>query len=287
MITSRVKEAVLTLAGIVACRRFQPLAERVHRFCLASMNIGGGGGMSTNGELNFVKKWIVPWFRTFKTESGIAFDVGANKGDFTKLLLENLPSGARVLSFEPQVAAFAMLTEVVAQSGSRLARTFNFALSSRPGFAPLFTNHHGSELASLYQRRLDHIGVSMESSREIGLDTIDHVCAREGIQTIHFLKLDVEGHELDVLHGAHGMLASNGIKIIQWEMGGCNIDSRIFLQDFFYLLSQQYILCRMLPRGIFPIREYRETHEVFLKTNYLGIHREIAREEPFVRYLSQ
>ena len=54
-------------------------------------------------------------------------------------------------------------------------------------------------------------------------------------QEIDIMKLDVEGHELDVLEGSRKTI--NSIKLIQFEFGGCNIDSKTFFQDFYYFLK--------------------------------------------------
>ena len=49
---------------------------------------------------------------------------------------------------------------------------------------------------------------------------------------IDFFKIDVEGHEMDVLKGIGDKISN--IKLIQFEFGGCNIDTRCFFQDFWY-----------------------------------------------------
>lgn len=46
----------------------------------------------------------------------------------------------------------------------------------------------------------------------------------------------VEGHELDVLAGAEEALKS--VQLVQFEFGGCNIDTRTYFQDFFYFFQQ-------------------------------------------------
>ena len=41
------------------------------------------------------------------------------------------------------------------------------------------------------------------------IDTIDNYCAENSIDHIHLLKIDIEGHELDVLSGARECLIQN------------------------------------------------------------------------------
>jgi len=82
--------------------------------------------------------------------------------------------------------------------------------------------------------------------------------------------MDVEGNELKVLDGALNMLASKRIRFIQFEFGGCNIDSRTFFQDFYYLLNKDFQLYRIVQDGLFPINHYKECYELFMTTNFLA-----------------
>ena len=47
---------------------------------------------------------------------------------------------------------------------------------------------------------------------------------------IDFVKIDVEGHELEVLEGFGNLIKIT--KLIQFEFGGCNIDTRTFFKIF-------------------------------------------------------
>jgi len=61
------------------------------------------------------------------------------------------------------------------------------------------------------------------------------------------------------------------VGVVQFEFGGCNIDTRTFLQDFWYLLTGAgYRLHRLGPNGLTPVDRYRETDEVFVTTNYFA-----------------
>ena len=99
---------------------------------------------------------------------------------------------------------------------------------------------------------------------------MDDFCEEESIDNIRFLKLDVEGHELDVLKGAERMRGEGRISSIQWEFGGCNIDSRTYFRDFFYLLNDQYRIFRVVKDGIYPVTGYWESLEIFETVNYFA-----------------
>jgi len=90
-----------------------------------------------------------------------------------------------------------------------------------------------------------------------------------GSENIDFVKLDIEGHELDALNGFGDALKF--IKVIQFEFGGCNIDTRTFWQDFWYFFTENnFVLYRITPFGITKIKKYRELDEFFSTTNFLA-----------------
>jgi len=135
----------------------------------------------------------------------------------------------------------------------------------------LYSNETGSGLASIYKRNLDHFDIAMNIEEKVTMRTLDSFCEENNIQKIHFLKLDVEGNELKVLDGAKNMVQAGAIDHIQFEFGGCNIDSRTYFQDFYYLLSGRYEIYRILKNGLFLIERYKETYECFITTNFLAI----------------
>ena len=87
-------------------------------------------------------------------------------------------------------------------------------------------------------------------------------------EIIDFIKIDTEGNEYEVIKGLGNSIKL--VKVIQFEFGGCNIDSRTYFQDFFYLLKNKFKIYRILTDGLFEIVEYKETHEVFITVNYLA-----------------
>jgi methyltransferase, FkbM family len=103
----------------------------------------------------------------------------------------------------------------------------------------------------------------------VEVTTLDYWAQEQGIRP-NLLKLDVEGHELSVLEGAYSMLRS--VEVVQFEFGGCNIDSRTFFQDYYYLLKDQgFCIFRLGPRGLIPVKRYSEVDEAFTTTNYLAL----------------
>jgi FkbM family methyltransferase len=210
----------------------------------------------------------------FLNRSGsIFFDVGANVGAYTTLLLNNPAISLNLQElhlFEPSAKTFVILRNKISDSR---ARCVNKGCSDTTGTLMLHSNADASGLASLYRRRLDHFGVAMDQSEEVQVIRLDEYAKERGIDYIHFIKFDVEGHELACFHGAESLFADQKIGALQFEFGGCNIDSRTYFQDFFYFFKRYgYSIFRLTARGsLFRIDRYSEYLEYFRTTNYFVV----------------
>jgi FkbM family methyltransferase len=230
------------------------------------MGIGSGTSVGLSGEAAI--------FRILTKRNSPPYcvlDVGANQGQFLVMALSSLPNETVVHSFEPASQTFRMLSENI---GNDVRVTLNNCGMGRDiGMLDLYFDKAGSGLASLSKRRLDHYNIEFSQSEKIKIDTIDNYCAARNIERINLLKIDVEGHELDVLAGASNMLSRRKVDMVTFEFGGCNIDSRTFFQDFFYLFTNKEMsLYRITPSGYFhPIERYNEIQEQFRTTNYLAV----------------
>ena len=254
------------LNNVVGKKRLQRFFEPLFLLSLRGLNYGNGGDFKESGELN-VLKYISDKFNN--EESLIIFDVGGNAGNYSKALSDFFNSKATIHFFEPSKKTYEVFLETTKNINHIIPNNFGF--SDIENYQLLYTNEDGSGLASIYHRKLEHFGISMDKSEEIKLSTVDAYCQTNHIDRIHFLKLDIEGHELKALHGATQMINSKKIDVIQFEFGGCNIDSRTYFQDFFYLLKDNYRIFRILKDGLFEMPTYKETYEIFITINYLAV----------------
>lgn len=123
-------------------------------------------------------------------EGGTFFDIGSNWGYFTLYAASN-HSRLTVHAFEPMPATYQDLTSCVAQAGlSGLATCHNMALSNADGeaFIQMPDGMHSgwAEVSSLS-------GTTRIATRR--LDSL-------GLPEPDFMKVDVEGHEIQVFQGA-------------------------------------------------------------------------------------
>lgn len=238
---------------------------KLHTASLYGMNYGSGADYRFSGE-----GWVASWIAQNTQNQPVitVFDVGANIGGYSRMICQTFPAQTQVFAFEPSARTFAALSQNI--SDARVKRQ-NIGLSDAKATLPLFTPDPLSGQASVYEREVSHLDQKFVSVETISLETLDQFCADQGIDRIDFLKMDVEGHEMSVLKGAAGMLEKEAIRFIQFEFGPCNVDSRTFFKDFFYLLSPRYHLYRVLNAGLHPITAYKDSLEVFRTANYLAV----------------
>lgn len=128
-------------------------------------------------------------------------DAGAHKGSHTYWLCQTVGRSGCVLAFEPQPLLAEYLRDVGETFPFPQLKCFAAALSDQAGEAPLSINaqrHSGT--ASLLP------GTGSRHAVSVKLLSLDD-CARDhAAGPVRFIKIDVEGHELEVLRGAERVL---------------------------------------------------------------------------------
>jgi FkbM family methyltransferase len=135
----------------------------------------------------FIHKAYNP--RGFEIEEGdVVVDLGAHIGAFT--LFAARKAGV-VLSYEPEPENFAILKENVKANGLiGKVKIFKRAVWSERGFFPLHSDHNGSHIASLTNRGVKSVLVKTV--------TLKDIFTENKLEHIDFLKVDVEGAELQI-----------------------------------------------------------------------------------------
>lgn len=187
----------------------------------------------------------------------IIFDIGAYKGTYTEHVLSVL-SQANCYLFEPNTLLFLEL--------AKKYRAYNLAVSNANGDKTFYScMDKADELSSTYKRE---IFSEVEYKEEIiSSITIDTFCTTLCIQYIDFLKIDVEGAELDVLVGSESLLKAKRIQFIQVEYGGTYVDSGITFERVMRFMGEYgykvYELVNNKLTAIIPeafVEDYRFTN---------------------------
>jgi FkbM family methyltransferase len=249
---------------ILGNKTLQKFWWTLYKISLKGLNYDRGHIPFANGEAYAIR---YAWNKLQSNRPFVIIDAGANRGQYLQMVLSELHSSSdfKIYCFEPQKDAYGSLIKVSGSNPNIV--TENLALGSATGTVTLYKESPQAETGTLYKEPTDSSSVGF-ISEAVTTDTLDHYCSSHSITSIDYLKLDVEGHEIEALKGAASLLANRKINFIQFEFGAPAIKSRVFLKDFFTLLSG-YNIYRILPHGLEPIN-YTEYHELFLTTNYLS-----------------
>ncbi len=148
----------------------------------------------------------------------VVLDVGANSGQFAQRLRSDLRYTKRILSFEPQTAAFQLLQANA--SGDPAWEVFNYALGDLAVATDINIagNSYSSSILEMLPAHLE----SAPQSRYVGkesvtvkpLDSVFGSLCPSGSRV--YLKIDTQGFESRVLKGAEHALSQ--IEIVQMEI---------------------------------------------------------------------
>lgn len=231
-------------------------------YCCILLGKGGGAGWFLENEVNAIKPLI-------KTSNPVLFDLGANKGEWSSLFNQAFPDSIIYL-FEPQPGC----QQIIKDKSIPNSTLFPKAVGAKTDTVKLYTVGETSGIASLHERKDSYSQNKLFTSYDVELITLDSVIEANAISSIDFIKMDIEGHELDALKGAEESLKKGIIKALLFEFGSANINSRTFFYDYWELLtSHGYALYRILPSSrLLPIEEYYEDCEYFRGvTNYIAV----------------
>jgi len=146
----------------------------------------------------------------------IAVDAGANIGYMMGIMALRVGRSGSVLAFEPHPGVFELLEHNSALLGKHRSTCsptlYRLALSARNGHASLVTDSEWETNKGL--AHLEESTSTPESAITVEMKRLDDIV---GDEEIALLKLDVEGHEADVLMGASRLLAERKIKTVIYE----------------------------------------------------------------------
>lgn len=180
--------------------------------------------------------YIVDWeeflfIHYYLRKNSIVFDIGANMGFYSIWMSRSVCELGKIHSFEPNTENFNRLSHNI------LVNQFNgqfipnkLAVSSKNGKMKMTNGFDGE----------NHLVDSNfgGSSSIIDVVCLDYYCNQHKINKIDFIKIDVEGFELDVLKGGINQLTKKNIDVIQLELNGTLINSGSTKQDLISFVEE-------------------------------------------------
>jgi FkbM family methyltransferase len=215
---------------LAACRstirRDRPIArlfqQRRRKALLARLDAEwpGGAVLHETGDLVFVPRPLDARGRAcllspprahpaalgFLPPGGVAIDVGANLGEWALPLARRVGPGGRLFAFEPQPRIHAALGESLGLNNLTQAILLPDAVSDREGETVMALPEVTSSTVDTGQAHLGAPGAG-EAGITVSTVTLDGFATRAGLTRLDLVKIDVEGHEREVLAGGAGLLA--------------------------------------------------------------------------------
>jgi FkbM family methyltransferase len=234
----------------------------------------------TNGEYQ-LQRWLLAAVPA--TELLTVLDVGANVGRWSGALLAQIRRSAparpvRLHAFEPAPQAYRRLAAHLPPD----AVVNQLAVSGTAGEATLHLVGPAAGINSLHAPAGTAKPVWTEQVKVI---TIDEYLRAHRISGVHLLKVDTEGHDFEVLHGARRSFAAQAIAAAQFEYNHRWVHSRHYLKDVFDLLGPLgYRIGKLTPRGIETYPGWDPELETFVEGNYLACTAEMARRLPAISW---
>ncbi len=182
-----------------------------------------------------------------------ALDIGAHKGGYLHWVRKRVGSRGSVTAFEPQPTLYSYLSNAIEAYGYKNVRLHHAGVSSEEGSMQLFIpKAEGlTSPGATFEQRDDTTNGHFITVPVLQLDKL--LANRE--RPINFIKMDVEGHELEVFRGASEILNNDRPKLI-FECENRHLNS-IKVEDVFeYLTGLNYKGYFFLNGKLTPIEQF-------------------------------
>jgi FkbM family methyltransferase len=229
--------------------------------------------ISESSETDFINKF-------FKA-GDVIFEIGAYTGAWSKAVLDAHPD-IKVYAFEPLPQNFKLLRENLAEYlnkgnffpnncalGLPGSKKFIYYYNEVPGWSSFYRKFAAEKVFSLAEPR----------NIQVNSTTLAQFCKKQNIIHINYLKISVEGGELDVLIGLKNLLESGMIDIINFEYSENFLNAGISLKEVFSLLQRyNYEFFKINPSGPEHKPDFLSGDEDYFRTDYFVLNERLQSE---------
>ncbi|MEG4352128.1 FkbM family methyltransferase [Microcoleus sp. LAD1_D3] len=233
-------------------------------------------GVSANNinQVESINNYELKIIENFIASGNVVFDIGANIGSWTNQVLNICPD-VKIHLFEPAPPIYQTLLQNLAEpikTGQLVLN--NLAIAHQQEIREFYYYDKFSGWSTFHRRFEIEKQYNIQSPQpfQILTATLDDYVQARGIKRINFLKIDTEGGELEVLHGATNLLQKGKVDYIQFEYGGTFVDANITLKQVFeHLQKFRYTIFKIRPNALQPLPEFLPEYENYEYSNFLAV----------------
>lgn len=152
---------------------------------------------------------VVAFWRKHLRHGSTFFDVGANIGLYAVPASRRVGVSGLTVAFEAHPYIFKFLQANMTRNGASPMLAENLAVGEASKSTRIAYNAENPG-----QTR---IAIGAEVAEPVAMVTLDDYCQRQRIRAVDYLKIDVEGYEINVLRGARDIIARSPEILIQTE----------------------------------------------------------------------
>ena len=161
-------------------------------------------------DIYYHQKNIIKYFSKNRIDIKLYCDIGSHKGTYTDLFIKNFKN-IKVFMFEPQINIFNLIKKKY--KDQKNVKCFNIAISDKNSKKLLSINEHDlTSSFSTFNKKNNYLkakailfGKSFKKMIYrrviVKTNTLDKIIKKNKIFKIDLVKIDTEGHELQVLKG--------------------------------------------------------------------------------------
>jgi FkbM family methyltransferase len=236
---------------------------------LQDLGFNNSKDFCASGEMYFIEKYIS------KFPSSICLDIGANRGDYSRMLL----TGTKhlVAGIEP-LPSMKIHLSILEQDYPNRFTHHDVAISDSEGEREIYFAESRSAHASFIQEMNELHYINNTSHLTVRTFTLSHLMnqiTKESILKIVLVKIDTEGFEYAILKGAEAQLEAMKIPFIQIEYGLSQLIAGVTLLDFHKLLPH-YVIYRLTPNSLLRVDPYHPISNLYYFSNYVFVHPTIS-----------
>lgn len=153
---------------------------------------------------------LIKWCEQYVTSEGNFVDIGAHMGTYSIILGKKCKE---VYAFEAQKSTFDCLSIGVCINNAFNIKTHNVALGDKEGSLNLYQVSEDGGCSSLRSEVSKNMGYPVIDEEIVSVKTLDSF----ELKNVDFLKIDVEGYELNVLKGSVRTLVDNNFPPFVFE----------------------------------------------------------------------